>query len=197
MSRTPRSRRTDPESRLLTTIRVGGTGLLVTGLLAGCGSPGTSAPTLSGGLSPVPAATQPGSIQPGSAQPDSTVTGSAQSGPAQAGVGRAGAGRSGAAGPEPNVSVTLPWPAADRATTTRLQRAVDNGTEPWLLDPAQVAISYVTAAYGWLDADARPSADGRTVDVDDSGKRVILTMTQPGRPGQGGIWVVTSVRPGG
>ena len=63
VSRTPRSRRTDPESRLLTTIRVGGTGLLVTGLLAGCGSPGASAPALPGGLSPVPAATQSGSTQ--------------------------------------------------------------------------------------------------------------------------------------
>lgn len=93
--------------------------------------------------------------------------------------------------PEPAV-VQLPWPAADAATVTALQARVDGGAQPWLLDPAEVAMSFATAAYGWQGAEASVRPDGVTVDVrDGDGERASLTLSQPGRIGTGGVWIVT------
>lgn len=92
---------------------------------------------------------------------------------------------------EPTEPVRLPWPAADATAAAELQRSVDAGSEPWLLDPAEVAVSYATAAYGWTQAEAQPRPDGHTVDVAEGGRKLTLSLTQPGRAGAGGIWVVT------
>jgi hypothetical protein len=73
---------------------------------------------------------------------------------------------------------------------------VDGGAQPWLLDPAEVALSYATAAHGWTRATAQPHPDGHTVEVAEGGTRLTLTLTQPGRSGPGGIWVVTAESPG-
>ncbi|WP_346281005.1 hypothetical protein [Pseudonocardia sp.] len=90
----------------------------------------------------------------------------------------------------------LPWPAAGAADAAALQAAADSGTQPWLLDPAEVAMSYAAAAHGWTDAEASPEADGTSVDVRNSdGRRLVLTLAQPGRTGTGGIWVVTAEQP--
>jgi hypothetical protein len=88
----------------------------------------------------------------------------------------------------------LPWPTAD---PKRLQTAVDGGSQPWLLDPSDLADSYVSATYGWTAADATPRAGGTSartvVDVRNAdGARRTLTVAQPGRKGQGGIWLVTA-----
>lgn len=87
----------------------------------------------------------------------------------------------------------LPWPTTD---PTRLQAAVDGGASPWLLDPTDLALSYVTATYNWTAADASPAAGtaaATKVDVRNTdGKRRTLTVAQPRRKGTGGIWVVTA-----
>jgi hypothetical protein len=151
------------------------TGLLLAGLLlAGCGDPppvGTTAPA------PAPpdassAAAAPATPPPAAPSPD----------PSDA--------------TDPDEAVQLPWPAADQSAVEELQRSVDEGSEPWLLDPAEVAVSYANAAHGWSGAVARPRPDGRTVDVAEGDRRLTLSLTQPGRPGAGGIWVVTAESPG-
>jgi hypothetical protein len=89
-----------------------------------------------------------------------------------------------------DAGVTLPWPASGAAKVAALQSAVDGGAQPWLLDPTEVALSYA-AARGWTDAKA--TADGASsVTVRSSAGTHSLTLTQPGRTGNGGIWVVTA-----
>ena len=90
----------------------------------------------------------------------------------------------------------LPWPAHSAADAAALQTAADSGSQPWLLDPSEVAISYAAAAHGWADAEAYPGPDGTSVDVrNPDGERLTLTLAQPARTGDTGIWVVTAERP--
>jgi len=92
--------------------------------------------------------------------------------------------------------VTLPWPAATPDEATALQAEVDRGKQPWLLDPSEVAIAYAAAAHDWPDAEAYPGPDGTSVDVrNGDGARIILSLAQPARTGDDGIWVVTAERP--
>lgn len=102
-----------------------------------------------------------------------------------------------AAGASTPERVTLPWPAATPAEIRALQASVDGGAEPWLLDPTEVAMSYVTAAHGWTQAQAKSRPGGRTVDVQEGRQKLQLTMIQPSRAGTGGIWVVTAETPSG
>ncbi|MGH3567986.1 MAG: hypothetical protein ACRDRH_18535 [Pseudonocardia sp.] len=91
-------------------------------------------------------------------------------------------------------AVQLPWPAADADADAALQVGVDGGAQPWLLDPAEVATSFATAAYGWRGTEASVRPDGVTVDVREAGgERASLIVSQPGRTGTGGVWVVTGV----
>ena len=48
------------------------------------------------------------------------------------------------------------------------------------------------AAHGWTDAEARARPGGTTVDVQRGRQQLTLSLTQPGRTGAGGIWVVTA-----
>jgi hypothetical protein len=92
--------------------------------------------------------------------------------------------------------VELPWPAAGAADAAALQGAVDRGSQPWLLDPSEVAIAYAAAAHGWNGAEAYPGPDGTSVDVrNPDGERLTLTLAQPARTGDDGIWVVTAEQP--
>jgi hypothetical protein len=89
----------------------------------------------------------------------------------------------------------LPWPAATAADAAALQAQVDRGSQPWLLDPSEVAIAYAAAAHDWPDAEAYPGPDGTSVDVRNAdGERLTLSLAQPGRTGSDGIWVVTAER---
>jgi hypothetical protein len=90
----------------------------------------------------------------------------------------------------PGATVTLPWPAATPSQVAALQSAVDGGAQPWLLDPTEVALAYA-AARGWTNADATP-ASATSVAVRSSAGSHLLTLAQPGKTGNGGIWVVTS-----
>ncbi|WP_416061949.1 acyl transferase [Rhodococcus indonesiensis] len=73
-----------------------------------------------------------------------------------------------------------------------LQRAVDEGSQPWRLDPSLVAQAFVADRFGWSDTEAR-MADPHTVEVTDraDGSIVVLQLRQPVREGADGIWVVT------
>lgn len=87
----------------------------------------------------------------------------------------------------------LPWPGPEAA---ELQRAVDGGSQPWLLDPSEVALAYASAAHGWDTAQVVASSDGGTVDVTGpGGERHTLTVSQPGRTGPTGVWTVTGHEP--
>jgi hypothetical protein len=89
--------------------------------------------------------------------------------------------------------VVLPWPAATPGDAKELQAQVDRGAQPWLLDPCEVAIAYAAAAHDWPDAEAYPGPDGTSVDVRNAdGERITLSLDQPARTGDDGIWVVTA-----
>ena len=160
-----------------------GAGLLLLGLLlAGCGDPQSGRPAAI--PTDPPATTQ-------SAAPAATTP------PAEPDPGpSASPGARPSAAPAPDPTVRLPWPAADATAVAQLQRSVDGGAEPWLLDPAEVAASYVGAAHGWTQAVAQPRPDGTTVDVAEGNHRLTLSLSQPGRAGAGGIWVVIGESPG-
>ena len=92
--------------------------------------------------------------------------------------------------------VQLPWPARTASDAAALQAAADSGSQPWLLDPSEVAVSYAAAAHGWADAEGYPGPDGTSVDVRNSdGERLTLSLVQPARVGDDGIWVVTAEHP--
>ncbi len=161
-----------------------------------------------------PSATLPEPTAPSSAAPDSASAGALDSAApatapgtgAQAGSGaQAGtAGSPGAAAPAtprpaapapagvPTDAARLPWPAATPAGQASLQQSVDSGAQPWLLDPVQTADSYA-ASLGWTSV--HTSGGGTSapvrVTVRSSAGVHTLTLGQPQRKGQGGIWLVT------
>lgn len=147
-------------------------GALLAGIvLAGCAS---TPPATSGGGAPGPLPQAPSG-----ARPDKDLSGA---GPA-------------AAPSEGAHSVELPWPAPTAAAAAALQGEVDRGAQPWLLDPSEVAIAYAAAAHDWPDAEAYPGPDGTSVDVRNAeGERLTLSLAQPARTGDDGIWVVTTER---
>jgi hypothetical protein len=171
--------RTTPAARRPAIGRPARIGLLVAGpltaglLLAGCGA--------SAGAPPVLAAT--------AAVPSTTATPSTTAEPSTTAT-------LVAVEPTPTTErsspVMLPWPAATPAEAADLQRSVDGGAEPWLLDPVEVASAYAAAARGWTDADAVPAPGGKTVEISNGEHRMSVSLAQPGRAGDGGIWVVTA-----
>jgi hypothetical protein len=147
-------------------------------VLAGCAAapPATTSTSTSGaatGAAPAPRTTGPSSTAPSITAPSTTAPPATRA-PATDGV-------------------ALPWPVSGGAEVAALQAEVDRGAQPWLLDPSEVAISYAAAALGWTDAEAYPGPDGTSVDIRNAeGERRTLTLTQPGRTGADGIWVVTA-----
>jgi hypothetical protein len=160
----PTGRRT---SRLIVSGRIIAAGLLAGFLLAGCTPSTASDPTPATGPTPHPPAVAAPSEGPSAAPSEAAVS----------------------------QRVELPWPAATAAEAADLQAQVDRGAQPWLLDPSEVAIAYAAAAHDWPDAEAYPGPDGTSVDVRNAdGERLTLSLAQPARPGDDGIWVVTAER---
>lgn len=148
-----------------------GAGLLAGVLLAGCGSPAAT-----------PAGTAPTSTPRAAPAPPTPPTPPAPTATPEPSPGVA---------PEADVPVVLPWPAATDTQAATLQSEVDAGGQPWLLDPAEVAVAYAAAAHGWSGAEAEPAADGTGVRIRHGDRLLGVSVTQPGRAGPGGIWVVT------
>jgi hypothetical protein len=97
--------------------------------------------------------------------------------------------------PEPS-TITVPkqrfvCPLGGIKEAIELQRAVDQGHQPWRLSPTDVATA-CTFPDGEVDA-----LGGNTYRVTrvSTGQTVIVEEAQPVRPGPGGIWVVTKVTP--
>lgn len=87
------------------------------------------------------------------------------------------------------------WPATDASSARTLQKQVDGGREPWLLDPTEVATSYSGVVLNYRDPAVFPIRPG-VVDVQDGASRAkaTITLAQTVRQGDGGIWLVTEVR---
>ena len=83
-----------------------------------------------------------------------------------------------------------------QAQAVELQKAVDQGHQPWRTDPAMVAQTFVLSRFGWRNVDTRLTGP-HTVAVTNrgTGEIVVLQLRQPVRQGQGGIWIVTGGHP--
>ncbi|WP_181782600.1 hypothetical protein [Pseudonocardia pini] len=90
----------------------------------------------------------------------------------------------------PNGTALL-WPVTDVAAAQDLQTEVDGGTQPWTLDPEEVALGYATATWGWTNPEPTSTAPG-TVALTDPAGTATLTLVQPVRAGTTGIWVVST-----
>lgn len=91
------------------------------------------------------------------------------------------------------------WPVTTRAEAAELQRAVDSGSQPWLLQPASVARAYAAGELGWTEpevVDQRTAGRETTVRVREpsTGRSVTVTLVRAGRADATSIWVVTGVR---
>jgi hypothetical protein len=85
-----------------------------------------------------------------------------------------------------------PFTTAEEARNTQVE--VDQGSSPWMLEPAAVVASYAQADLGWVDASVEqvgPSAYWVTDQA--SGTVAQVEVAQPVRQGEGGIWAVTAV----
>jgi hypothetical protein len=94
----------------------------------------------------------------------------------------------------PQKSPELPWPAHGAAAVSGLQARADAGSQPWLLDPLDLAQAYASTVHGWKTA-AVSSTGPDEIRISADGTTVVVTVSQPARTGNGGIWVVTGERP--
>ncbi|WP_103383892.1 hypothetical protein [Pseudonocardia dioxanivorans] len=140
------------------------TAALAVAVLAGCAG-GAAGPDAAGGT---PSSTTP----PPSATPPPSGTAAGTTAPAGG----------------------LLWPVTDAAAAKALQAQVDNGAQPWLLDPAEVATSYATTVLGWRAPTAGAPDSGSVVVTDPDAGSTTVTMVQPATTGAAGIWVVTAAR---
>lgn len=84
------------------------------------------------------------------------------------------------------------WSVTTQDEATALQAQVDQGHQPWLVDPALVASAYAQAAFGWQDAIvAMTQPDRYQVTDRASGATATFVLSQPARPGLAGIWAVS------
>lgn len=162
-------------------------------------TPSTTAPSTTAGPTTAPSTTDPlttaPSTGPSTRAPARPSTGAGTTTPAP-GTDRApeGSGRARAAPPPATRTASLMWPATDQASARDLQQQADRGGDPWLLDPEEVAISYVGVELGYRNPRVQVLAPDR-IDIRDgrSAGRALLELRQPVRTGPGGIWVVTAV----
>jgi hypothetical protein len=90
----------------------------------------------------------------------------------------------------PGRMAIFPFTTQDEANTTQAQ--VDQGHQPWLLDPAMVASAYAAAGLGWDNATVVMRQTGWYEVTDPAtGAAADLALQQPVRTGEGGIWAVT------
>ncbi len=171
--------------------------ILLLVLVAGCGAaplppaaPSTIAPT---NLAPAPPPTTTTPPPTTSTTPEGGEGTSRRAAPPTA---PAPAPHAAAPRPAGGTGAATPiWPARDAASAASLQRDVDGGRQPWLLDPVEVAVSYAGSELGYGNPGVFPIAPGR-VDLQDgrSAAKATVTLAQTVRRGDGGIWLVTGVQ---
>jgi hypothetical protein len=86
---------------------------------------------------------------------------------------------------------TIAGEGLDPGGVAELQAAVDQGAQPWRLDPGMTALAFVQGRLGRMMPRVERSGAGTVVVADGAGGAVSLTLVQPGRTGAGGIWEVT------
>ncbi|MBN9738594.1 MULTISPECIES: hypothetical protein [unclassified Pseudonocardia] len=186
---------------LLRTAFVGVALLVLVLLLSGCGNgelpagttaPATPSPTVGPTPSPSPSPTRT-TPAPETTRPTTEAPPSDRSGGTGGTGGTGGEGGTGGSAPQPGAAPLL-WPAGDAATAKRMQQQADDGGDPWLLDPEEVAISYVGAELGYRDPSMTELAPGRFAVTDGrSAAKSTVSLEQTVRKGPGGIWLVTRV----
>lgn len=87
------------------------------------------------------------------------------------------------------------WPVSEPDAIAALQAQVDDGRQPWLLDPVEVAQAFARAEYGWQST-AVDKITGQKVTVrnPDNGDSALVVLAQPGKTGPTGIWLVVDVQ---
>lgn len=86
------------------------------------------------------------------------------------------------------------WPFTSQQQAQTAQQAVNEGHQPWLLDPRQVASAFASEVLGWVRPVSRQTGPG-TVTVTWSGSEDVVRaeLAQPVRQGSAGIWMITRV----
>ncbi len=88
------------------------------------------------------------------------------------------------------------WPLATAEEAANTQVQVDAGHSPWMTDPVAVVTAWATSQLGFTDpvvqATAPTFSTYRAIDTA-TGVAVDVTLGQPARAGDGGIWAVVSV----
>lgn len=92
------------------------------------------------------------------------------------------------------------WPVTTQEQAVNTQQEVDGGSSPWQLEPETVATFYAENVLGLTGVDLEQELDDdplvlRVTDAD--GLALVLTMTQPARTGEGGIWAIRDARAAG
>lgn len=87
-------------------------------------------------------------------------------------------------------SGALPGEQLDPAAVATLQAAVDQGSQPWRLDPELVALAFVRGHLGWMMPRPQRTAPDTVLVDDGPGGAVALRVVQPGRTGTTGVWTV-------
>ncbi|WP_210716629.1 hypothetical protein [Amycolatopsis acididurans] len=156
-------------------IRIAVTAIALAALIGACGGNTQAPPATTTTTSPAPgsATTTQATTPPRTTTTVKTTPTTAQQGPA-AGTTFAGEGMS----------------AHD---ADALQDSVDQGHQPWRIDAASVAATFVLTRFGWNNPDVA-LADPHTAEVTNpaDGRVVSLQLRQPAHEGAGGIWVVDS-----
>jgi hypothetical protein len=89
------------------------------------------------------------------------------------------------------------WPVTTFAEATNQQAEVDQGSSPWLVDPATVARFFARDRLGWSDVRVTRQPVGDSYDIIQTAGTgdVGVTLVQPARSGPGGIWAVLFLHP--
>ncbi len=94
--------------------------------------------------------------------------------------------------PPPIESVAL-WPYTTAEEASNTQAEVDQGSSPWQLDPATVALFYAQANLMWDEVTVTAVDDVTFRIASPGGAALDVRVTQPVRTGPGGIWAVQMV----
>jgi hypothetical protein len=152
--------------------------------LAGCGAAADRATAAGKAATPASSAS-PSTASPSTASPSTASTSTAPS--PTASLARRAPGPSTPSVPKQR----FVCPLGGIEEAIELQRAVDNGHQPWRTSPTDVATA-CTFPGGVVKA---LGANTYRVTKVSTGQTVIVKEVQPVRPGPTGIWVVTKVTP--